>query len=432
MIEPDSARRPFGLDLAVVLGASLGARLVFLAVMPASVHSIDADHWFDVFQVLQAGHNPYEATTYLNWPPFWMQLIYLMGKAAGLLHVSFLRVLQTVLIVAESLMIAVVLHLVRELVPRADARRIVLWGLALNPVAILLTCQHANFDVIVALWIVLFATSLVRFHGNGEPTDWLAASLFLGLGIATKTVPFVLAPLLAHRWRSLSARTRWLGAALVVGPVLLGMSVIYVLAPQGVTANVLRYRSLGGWFGISGFLHIFGLSRLDGLHGMLFDIVLLGTMGGVGLMLVRERELSELGGLELVLIAALLLVMVPTLGPGYGPQYLEWSLPLLVVLYGAYDAPWRRVLGLCAIVAAITYVVEYALFPSHGWFLANLTQGSATVLAWSRVVSTQTGQTLVRLPLFAALLALLGGGVRVLRGAEARPLPGGTSHKRPR
>jgi hypothetical protein len=107
--------------------------------------------------------------------------------------------------------------------------------------------------------------------------------------------------------------------------------------------------------------------------------------------------------------------MIPALGPGYGPQYVQWSLPLLAGLYAAYDAGWSRVLAACAVVAGLTYLIEYALFPSHGQFLVHLTQGSEPVVAWSRTLSSRTGQTLVRLPLFAAFVGLLVAGVRQLR-----------------
>ena len=404
--------RPAGSDAAVVLGASLLARLLFLSLLPASAHSVDADHWEQVFRLLEAGENPYEATPYLNWPPVWPGLLYVIGTVADALELSFLRVLQVFLIAVESLVIVGVLRLVRQLAPGANARRIVLWGIALNPVAILLTCQHGNFDVIVALWVVLFAGSLVRFHRSGSVGAWLAACAFLGLAIVTKTVPLVLTPLLALRWRSVPPRTRWLGAALVFVPVVVGVGVIYALAPEAVTQHVLRYRSLGGWFGVTGLLARLGLSWLIGAYGTVFNLLLIGILAATGLRLARRGVSSER---EIVLLAALLLLTIPALGPGYGPQYLQWSFPLLVALYPAYDARWRQTLGIAAIVAAGTYVVEYALFPSHGAFLLHLAEGNGRVVEWSRAWSGQAGQTWIRLPLFAALLGVLREGMRLLR-----------------
>jgi hypothetical protein len=404
--------RPAGSDAAVVLGASLLARLLFLLLVPAGAHSVDADHWAQVFRLLEAGENPYAVMPYLNWPPVWPGVIYLIGSVAGGLGLSFLRVLQVFLIMVESLVIVSVLALVWELTPGANARRVVLWGIALNPVAVLLTCQHGNFDVIVALWIVLFVRSLVRFHRSRHPRAWLAACAFLGLGIVTKTVPLVLTALLANGWQSVPPRQRWLGGALVFAPVLLGVGFIYALAPEAVAQHVLRYRSLGGWFGVTGLLARAGLSWLIGAYGTLFNLLLIAILGATGLRLARRSASSER---EIVLLAALLLLTIPALGPGYGPQYLQWSLPLLVALYPAYDARWRWTLGIAAIVAAGTYVVEYALFPSHGAFLAHLFEGSERVVEWGRAWSGPAAQTWIRLPLFAALLGVLREGERLVR-----------------
>lgn len=88
---------------------------------------------------------------------------------------------------------------------------------------------------------------------------------------------------------------------------------------------------------------------------------------------------------------------------------------MMVMLFAAYDARWRRIVAGCAVVAVGTYLIEYGLFPSHGMYLVHLTGGAEPVVAWGRSLSSQTGQTLVRMPLFAAYLTLLGSGLGLLR-----------------
>jgi hypothetical protein len=403
---------PFHRDALLLLAVSWGARLLFVALVPTAAHSLDVDHWMEVSALLENGINPYSATGYLNWPPVWMQSLYLIGTLARTLGLPFLTVLQACLIAVESALLLATLGLARRLLSPTDARRAVLFGLALNPIAILLVCQHGNFDVIVALWIVLFVAALERFHRDRDPVDWLAACAFLGLGILTKTVPVVLLPLLSARWREIPRRARWLGLALVLGPVLLGLSIIYALAPEGVTANVLRYRSLAGWFGISGLLGMVGATHLEGLYGSLFNLFLAAVLIFTGWTLARRESVEAR---DLVLTAMLLPATIPALGPGYGPQYVHWFLPLLAVLFFTYDIRWRRVVGAWAAVAVVTYLVEYGLFPSHGMFLVHLTEGAEPLRGWSQSVSDQTGQTLLRLPLFVAYLGLLAGGVALLR-----------------
>jgi hypothetical protein len=404
-------------DYFLVLAVAWVARVLFMLVVPPQTRSLDAISWETVATILGSGGNPYRETTTLNWPPFWMQLVYGISKSAAVFGVPFFRALQTFLILIESLVIISLLKLVREFVPAANARRIVIIGLALNPVAILLVCQHCNFDILVALWLLLFADRLLQYDRLSETTDWLAACLFLGLGILTKTVPVVLVPLLAGGVRRVSPTAKFLGLILLLGPVALGLSVIYVLAPTDVTAKVLAYQSISGYFGISGILHLAGLETLLAISKWLFCLLLVVVVFASSILLWRRQSI---GSRETILFAALVLAAIPGLGPGYGPQYICWFLPFLIASFAAYGRYWRWILMCSWLVCAGTYLVEYALFPYHGMYLSNIlarahmTSQARSVLDLGQKWSGQTIQTLVRLPLFAAYVVLLVSGARIL------------------
>jgi hypothetical protein len=387
-------------------------------LLPEAAHSVDVDHWQLVAAVLADGGNPYRDTILLNWPPIWMQLIFALDKTASLLGLPFFRVLQVFLIVVESLLIVGLSLVIRQVAPGVDARKILLWGVALNPVAILLVVQHGNFDTLVALWLVLFAASLLRYGRTGEAADWLAACLFLGLGVVTKTVPFVLAPLLADGFRRSPALVRFIGCSLLLGPVVLGMSIVYVLSPAEVTANVLAYRSFSGWFGVTGLLSLAGYPGLLPVWSAVFSVLTVFALAFATLGIWRRRP--DAG--ETLLLGGLLLAAVPALGPGYAPQYFSWLLAFLPATFAAFPGRWRLVLSGFAAVASITFVVEYALFPSHGMFLTRLSP-SEPFVTWSQTLSSQAGQTLVRLPLFLAFLALLGTGLDLLVRAMTESFP---------
>ena len=312
----ESRVRPLA-DLGVVLLVSWTVRAAFVLLMPPAF-SEDVTHWVEVSQALEQRQNPYSVTNHLNWPPVWMQVTWAIGRLSAASQLPFVRVLQLVLILIESAGIVALFALARRIAPAANIRGVMLAGIALNPIAILLVCQHGNFDVLVGLWVVLFATQLVLFQRRQDSSDWLAACLFLGLAVLTKTVPIVLAPLLAQGARRLAAKTRWLGAVLVLGPVILGVSIIYVLDPSGVARKVISYRSFGGYFGISGFALRWGLPEAGAWWATAFPWLLLGALGFIGLRLWRHSPLQER---DLVLLPALLLAVVPALGPGYAPQY---------------------------------------------------------------------------------------------------------------
>jgi hypothetical protein len=115
-----------------------------------------------------------------------------------------------------------------------------------------------------------------------------------------------------------------------------------------------------------------------------------------------------------VLLAGLMLAAIPALGPGYGPQYAYWYVPPLLASYLMLDDGWRRILVAFYAVAAVTYIVEYALLIALGRFLVAFFSGSSFLERASGWLSTPGHETLLRVPLFIAFLVLLVEGVRRL------------------
>ncbi len=420
-----SVHTSFGHDVIVVLVIALAARLLFMALIPPAARSVDAHNWEQVANRLNAGENPYQTTTLLNWPPLWMQTIFVLSKIATALGIPFFRVLQAFLILVESMVMVLLIQLIRNVAPEARARGLAIAGMALNPAAILLVCQHCNFDVLVAFWLMLFMLGLLRYNRTSDGADWLWACLFLGLGILTKTVPLVLVPLLAGGFRVAAARSKFLGLALLWGPVTLGMSVIYVLDPAGITAKVLEYRSIGGAFGFPGLLVLAGQEQWAVYFNAAFYLLLFTAMTAISILFWHRRSI---GDRETVLLAALLLMGIPALGPGYAPEYLYWFLPFLAATFAFFQAPWRRSLAAFAIIAAGTYLCEYAFLESHGAFFRKAAPHQwLWRMPFVYEFQPGTSQTLARLPLFAAYLALLvmGTGLlfRGLKGQSKRNLP---------
>jgi hypothetical protein len=101
------------------------------------------------------------------------------------------------------------------------------------------------------------------------------------------------------------------------------------------------------------------------------------------------------------------MLAIPLFGPGYGPQYLFWSIPLLAaVYYVTDDTAMRRLLLVAYEIAAMTYIIEYGFFSSHGALALQEWPGAMTLVLYADNISTKGGETLVRLPLFLALLVV--------------------------
>jgi hypothetical protein len=322
------------------------------------------------------------------------------------------------LVLVDSLVIVLTLRLARRLVPEGRRKKAVLFGFALSPMALLLTCEHGNFDTFVAVWILLFVDRLVAFHRGLAPNDWLLACLCLGLGIYTKTIPLFLTPLLMAGIGALSPKVRALGGFLVLAPVVVGMTVIFALAPKGVVDNVLSYRSYPGYYGITGILNLLKLQGLVNVYTSLSSFLMPALAVALGWVLRKRARLLDA---EILLLSILVLIFIPLFGPGYCSQYLAWYLPLLVVSWVFLDSRWRRALAVANCVGAATYLVEYALIPSHGMALVHLT-GSRSLFELGESLGQPEFATILRLPLFACTLVLFWMAVRLLRGElrEAR------------
>lgn len=386
-------RRDLG-GLGGVLAAAWVVRALVIATWPVSARSVDLSSWQLVAQQLREGHNPYITTHVLNWPPLWMVVIYAIDHLTRFLGVSFFLGVRVFLVAAESVLIVVVHRLLSGFVSRPQANRLVLVGLSLNPIAILLTCQHGNFDVLVGLSATAAVLALTRVQGE---TGWLAAATAIGLGALTKTVPLILAPLLVPGLKRITRLGRALGLLALVAPIAFGLAVVYVLAPSAVSHNVLGYRSTPGYFGVTGVLDLLHGGTLTSDYQHLFPILIL-------LALVVFARLAPVEPRRIVLGAATLLMGVAVIGPGWGPQYAYWFMPLLVVAYPLFDKTWRRRLLICFLLGCADYLFEYALLPTQGQFLVAW---FPHLKALGNALSSEASQTLLRLPLFIALFSLL-------------------------
>ncbi len=452
-------------DLAILLGVSWLARAVVLLAI-GRAHSVDVDSWQRAIAAAHAGQNPYELGV-LNWPPLWLQIIVLLDAIASRLDISFWEALRAYLILAESAIIVILyLTLISVGARRNAVRRALLVGIALNPVAILLVCLHGNSDINVGLLVTLAVAALIAHWRSRDVVLWLCGCLLLGVGVLAKTVPLVLAPILAPGARLAGKAGTLLGAALLLGPAALGLSVIMALAPEATRTNVIEYRSFPGFFGVQGLLYdvttlrawigpvmvaalilsagvvwrwgsreaplsanlvflvgallfmaaVYGVATLfDRLSSLdvrpryetLFTLLAIATVVWLSHRLWRVPPLKPE---ELFLYVAVIFMLVVAFGSGYGPQYAYWFMPALVATYVLLDDAWRRLLRIGYLVAGLTYLVEYGFIPWLGaWVPAvfgssDWTTDVAEFLIPYRLV-------LLNVPLFAVYLLVLAGGI---------------------
>jgi hypothetical protein len=262
---------------------------------------------------------------------------------------------------------------------------------ALNPLAVLISAGHGQFDSL-ALALVLGAAWLL--DSSRRPGDDVWAALCLAAAVALKTWPLAFLPLFLGAFSGWRGRGRF-AAWTLLPPILLLLPWVY---GDGFAAVASRLSYTGaGALGLPGALKACFFSagappELWVRTDFWFRAAALACLGlSFGLALLGSRGLKLLDGLPW---AALTLVL---LAPGLSPQYLSWAPALALALAPALA--WR--LSLAALPLAAGF---YALFmpgvlagpfawptPAQrpalilAWGAANLLWWSWTAVEWMRL-----------------------------------------------
>jgi len=388
-----------------------------MRVLPAGAISVDLNDWHRVAEGLQRGLNPYSRSHLLNWPPFWMEMIDLCMNLSNRFGWDFFSCIRCILIAADLGVLAATFFLLRLLDPRSSHGLLILLGYCLNPLLVLLTIQHCNFDAFAELWIILLLICLIRFRRKGQAIDYLLAAACLGMGGFTKTFPLMLWPLLAPGARKVSARARWLAAGLVIGPITLSLAPLYVLSPAEISQNVIHYRSFGASFGILGLLNVLHAEPDTAIYSTAFTGIFLIGLALLALYLRRNGAPRDS---DLVLLTATILLSSFALGPGYGSQYWFWVVPLLLVIYQQYKQ-LRIVLSIGGVIIIATNIFEYAILRSLGQFWIKWRPSSEGLKQYGeKILFSDPDLAKLHLPMTLASLAILAAGIATL--CWGRPL----------
>jgi len=244
-------------SILLLLGIFLLARILFVIFMPPTF-SKDLYFWLESIDIVNKGGEPDSSNGLLNWSLFWMPVLYGIRFISKITSVSDTRLIQIVLVIGEAMVMLLSYWILRRFLNQQRPVKVLIIALALNPISILLNCQHCNFDVFVAFWVLLFVGALLHFYETQSSESWLIACFFLGMGIFTKTVPVMLSPILLVGIKKLNPVTVFFGFVLLFMPVIEGMSILISWAHTNIKTG-LNYRSVPCWYGITGFLGLMNI-----------------------------------------------------------------------------------------------------------------------------------------------------------------------------
>lgn len=387
-----------------MLGVAALAALVRLVPAALTFGTSDVVTWELLGRMLLDGENFY-ATQLHNWPALWIYFC----AAAIWLHdttgVPFSLLIKLPPIAADALISLLLMSWTR--------RRSAGLAYALNPVAILITGYHGQFDALMlaptVLATLLFTKStrlqtaaralrcarMTARQSGARATpisrNVLLSALAIGLGIWFKPVPFILLPLLLPRlatWRD-----RLLYTVLAVAPAILGTLPYFVQWPQDVAANFLGYSS---WFGQWGYAVMWMVVEFvtsgtvpwwlpdpDYVSAPLHAIYVGGKFVLIGALCVTWW-LAFRRRMDLLRSITVTFAVFYFATSGFGVQYLLWIVPFAIARRDRWLWPFT-------VAATLLLLVAYTLgraylplpeMPDNGPSLREFAVKLATLPAW--------------------------------------------------
>ena len=321
-----------------VVGLTL--RLILAAVFPGNW---DQDSYLIVARIVEHGGNVYAETTRYNYAPIWMYVLAGLDLTARVVGVRFdflTRAFLAVVDLADAVFIA-------GIAKRSNLdSRLAFVAFILNPVSILLTGLHGQFEDLAALPLLLGAYLAL----GKAPRGWLWSFAALALTVKHILVFAVWDWLFWFFGSMRRAALAFAGSLLAFG---LTFAPFLPAGAHGILLNVVLYHSIGNWYGV-------GL-----LPPPLPAAVFVIGMGGC-LLVAQSRRWPIDRRLSILALAFVALT------PGMGEQYL-----MLVPIFASFrPSRWLPAWSAVAAIAIIGFqpIIHDPRLPLDGspWLLLFL------------------------------------------------------------
>jgi len=191
----------------------------------------------------------------------------------------------------------------------------------LSPVSILISGFHGNTDPIMMFFLV----AAVFFAERGNAGRSAAA---FGLACSVKLIPLIFAPAILLCLPGTIPRLKWLAVSLALW--------VALSLPYLAQESVLIVRSMLGYSGATG---LWGFSLLSNQTNNAAKWIALLAAACLPLML-KKRLFERCGLIVFVFLF---------FSPGFGLQYLAWTLPWTVTLHRRAMISWHMIAGIAAL-----------------------------------------------------------------------------------
>lgn len=311
------------------------------------------------------------------YPPLWVGVELLSRWAHFQELVSFSLAVRLPIILADVGIVAVIWKFLRSSYPNRPMQALLGASLyALNPVSIIITCWHGQFDAIPVFFLALALLLHAKLH-------WRWAAITLSAGIAFKSFPVLLLPSLALQLPTLSRRTVF--AIVALFPVLLLILPFLVNDRDAVIRELINYRGaalLGAMVPLrSVYVPLTAQSFPVGLTLRLISLSAYLFLAIYAFAVLRMHRNNKPSGFQ----ATVIFLLFYTVYFGIAPQYLLWILPFMIMAMPPCRlAVVYSMVSTLALIGFYVYAVE-GLFPyslSIPHWMAQVSYGAFGSLWW--------------------------------------------------
>jgi hypothetical protein len=394
---PRTIRSPLAVAGLVVLIALL-VRLVPAILLPRGAE-YDIESFRRVAETLLKGGTVYDSPLVAGrhpYLPFQLYLIWAAGYVSTVSKLPFVFVVKLLPIFADAALAALIFKVALNSSRTLASAFSLSLLYALNPVVVLVSAYHGQFD---GETVLLLALAWYFWHFSKQDARRLRVSaLLLGLAILNKSWPAVFLPIVFFRLPSAKQRVAYALIALAT-PVVL--TIFYIGAfhqtPIPMLRRTLTHAGVPGWWGASALVNLTwhltgvgkGLLTWLGQYGRWF--VFAGA-ACVYWVTRRQRAIDALLTLLLVLYV---------LTSGFGLQWALWVVPFAIL------AGDLRRLDLYTLAALLYMLPAY-----YGYHLEPV------LLRWLSFDQTSMILIACAIPLW---LVCIGWALRRLRDAGRPP-----------
>lgn len=374
------------LNVPCILLIAVAARLVPMLVLNrGAIYDITSYHI--IGRLALTGKDVYTARAAQGRYPYLPMDLWLSAGAlfsSQLLHVPFVVMVKLPAVLADVAISGLIILGARR--RNKNHRSALTAGLlyAVNPVSVLVTAYHGQFDAIPLLACI---AAWYRIESEGRDIKRSAAitiGLVLGLAILAKPWPLLLLPAYVIAVRGWMDRLGVVAFALAVPAVVTtGYVFAYHVPVHAVAINVLGYGSVLNWWGVGLLFHLTqATTHLISPSGVflfskLTEIAIVSTCAAY---LIRARTR------DLVTCILTLLLIFYVMSAGFSVQYLMWILPFLCVTQTTRKVLASTFLSLTTCAMLVAYMVDGLMYRAVAGYAGSTLADVPFFLVYGAVV----------------------------------------------